>query len=77
MCYHDLCNVRLYMKEGKCFKSKKAPVHDHDDQSVLYEEFEVINEIKKQAVEFKKKELREIYDEVSIFFRVFLLVISH
>lgn len=56
--------MRAYIKGGKCIKLKSA-VHEHAVQSDRYEEFVVKNEIKRMVLEYKKKkDLREIYNEV-------------
>lgn len=64
VCYDSLCNVRVYMKDDKCFKSKTVHSHEHSHNADLYEEFVVINEVKKKAIECKKMDLREIYNDV-------------
>lgn len=64
VCYEKYCNVRAYLKDGQCFKSRKSLEHLHGPNTKMHEEFIVKSEIKKKAIECKKMDLREIYNDV-------------
>jgi hypothetical protein len=59
-CYQNSCKVRVYLKGELCYRATNSSEHLHTEQSLMYNQFCVINEIKTNVLQNKKIPLRTV-----------------